>query len=355
MARGAGLKLSLPHHTGSAKMSTIQSSVAMKPGLSIPVLDLGPALSGDPSALAATATALREACETIGFFFVRNHGVDQPIIDRAFVECERFHASPLDEKMKVRVMGKVVGYLPLGGQTQKTSVHGKSIMPDRSASFYIRQEFAADHPDRLAGKPWIFDNRWPENLPGFREGALAYFDAMAGLGHSLLELHALALGLPRHHLTSHEAFLPPTYNLRMLHYPTRDPELAGQFGIGPHTDYSYCTILAQSNLPGLEILTRDGEWIEAPALDGHLLINNGDMCRRWTNERFRSAPHRVINRTGQTRYSVPFFIGPRLDVTLDCWDTCEGPDGQRPEPLSFGEYMANINKKNYDLGPEAAK
>jgi len=331
-------------------MGDVRTSVEFGSGLTIPVIDLGPFIAGDPAAIEATARALGDACETIGFFFIRNHGVDRKIIDRVFLECERFHSLPLERKLAVRAVGKIVGYLPLGGQTQRTSVHGKSVAPDRSASFYVRQEFPADHPDRIAGKPWIFDNRWPEDLPGFREGALDYFEAMAGLGNRLLELHALAMGLPLDYLTSHEAFRPPTYNLRLLHYPPRDPALEGQFGIGPHTDYSYCTILAQSNLPGLEILTRSGDWIEAPALDGHLLINNGDMCRRWTNERYRSAPHRVINKTGQTRYSVPFFIGPRLDVRLDCWPTCRGPgETQRPEPLSFGEYLADINRKNYDL------
>ena len=246
--------------------------------MQIPIIDLGPFLGGAPGAEAATAGALREACEGLGFFFVRNHGVDQALIDMAFAACQRFHSLPLEHKMASRAAGKVVGYLPLGGQTQRTSVHGKSVAPDLSASFYVRQEFAADHPDRLAGQPWVFDNRWPADLPGFREDCLTYFTAMAGLGGRLLELHALALGMARDAMTSHDAFRPPTFNLRMLHYPPRDPALDGQFGIGPHTDYSYCTILAQSRLPGLEILSPQGDWIEAPALDGHLLINNGDMC-----------------------------------------------------------------------------
>lgn len=315
--------------------------------MQIPIIDLGPFLGGAPGAEAATAGALREACEGLGFFFVRNHGVDQALIDMAFAACQRFHSLPLEHKMASRAVGKVVGYLPLGGQTQRTSVHGKSVAPDLSASFYVRQEFPADHPDRLAGQPWVFDNRWPADLPGFREDCLTYFAAMAGLGDRLLELHALALGMGRDAMTSHDAFRPPTYNLRMLHYPPRDPALDGQFGIGPHTDYSYCTILAQSRLPGLEILSPQGDWIEAPALEGHLLINNGDMCRRWTNQRFRSAPHRVINKTGETRYSVPFFLGPRLDVRLDCWPTCRSDEN--PAPLSFGDYMAEVNKKNYDL------
>jgi isopenicillin N synthase-like dioxygenase len=330
-------------------MSDIGATLDHAHGMKIPVIDLSPFLGGRPGAAEATAAAIREASETLGFYFIRNHGVSEALIERAFHECERFHALPLERKLAVRAVGKVVGYLPLGGQTQRTSVHGKSVAPDRSASFYTRQEFPADHPDRLAGKPWIFDNRWPDDLPGFREGALAYFAAMASLGDRLLELQSLSLGLPRDCLTSHDAFRPPTYNLRMLHYPPRDPAMEGQFGIGPHTDYSYTTILAQSKLPGLEILTQSGDWIEAPALDGHLLINNGDMCRRWTNERYRSAPHRVINRTGQTRHSVPFFIGPRLDVRLGCWPNCADASHPAPDQLSFGDYMAGINKRNYDL------
>ena len=328
----------------------VRNTLAHADEMEIPIIDLGPFLAGAPGAAEATARVLREACEGLGFFFVRNHGVDQATIDMAFAACEAFHSLPLERKLAVRAVGKIVGYLPLGGQTQRTSVHGKSVAPDRSASFYVRQEFAADHPDRLANKPWVFDNRWPEDLPDFKAMSLTYFAAMAALGNRLLELHALALGMERDAMAMHEAFRPPTYNLRMLHYPPRDPAMYGQFGIGPHTDYSYCTILAQSRLPGLEILSPKGNWIEAPALDGHLLVNNGDMCRRWTNERFRSAPHRVINRTGATRYSVPFFLGPRLDVRMDCWRTCKSDENPaRHEPLSFGDYLAEVNRKNYDL------
>ncbi len=335
-------------------MGHVKTTIALTEALKIPVIDLGPCREGGATEWQETARAMDEACRTIGFYFVRNHGVAQSLIDRVFEECARFHSLPLEQKLAVRATGKIVGYLPLGGQTQRTSVHGQSVAPDRSASMYIRQEFAAGHPDRIANRPWVFDNRWPDDLPGFREGVLDYFSAMAALGEQLLRLQAMALGYSADYFVTHDAFNPPTYNLRLLHYPPRDPALDGQFGIGPHTDYSYTTILAQSNLPGLEILTQAGEWIEAPALDGHLLINNGDMCRRWTNEAYRSAPHRVINKTGQTRYSVPFFIGPRLDVKMDCWDACTGPDNPpRHQPFSFGEYLSGVNKKNYDL-PDAA-
>src|SRR5262245_37740701 len=133
----------------------------------IPVIDLGPYLAGETGARERAAAELRDASTTIGFFFVGNHGVAPSLVGRVFAETERFHALPLDEKMKVNMVSRaLIGYLPLGGQTQRTSIYGKSKHPDRSTSFYIKEEFPPDHPDRLAKKPWVFDNLWPENLPG---------------------------------------------------------------------------------------------------------------------------------------------------------------------------------------------
>ena len=331
-------------------MAELQSILDARSDMKIPVIDVGPYLAGRPGALEATAKALGDAAETLGFYFIGNHGIPQSLIDRVFAETQRFHEQPLEKKLDVQAIGKVIGYLPLGGQTQNTSVYAKSIYPDASASFYIKREFGLDHPDRLARKPWVLDNRWPKDLPGFRETCLEYYDAMSALGMKMLVLHAVALGLPPNTLVDHEAFKPSGETLRLLYYPPRDPAKDGQYGIGPHTDYGYCTYLAQAKKPGLEILTRAGDWIEAPALDGHFLVNNADMCRRWTNDRWRSAPHRVINKTGEVRYSIPFFFGPRADVKLACLPTCQSADDPpKYPPMSFGDYLAELEPKNYVL------
>lgn len=316
----------------------------------IPVIDLGPYLAGENGALARKAAQLGEASATLGFFFIGNHGVPQSLVDRVFAETEQFHALPLDEKMKVKMVSRaLIGYLPLGGQTQRTSIYGTSTHPDRSTSFYMKEEFAPDHPDRLTKKPWVFDNLWPESLPGFRATLLEYFAAMDRLGRQLLPLQSVALGLPADYLTKHEAFRPPSSTLRLLMYPPRDPSLDGQFGIGPHTDYGHMTILAQAKQPGLEILD-DGEWIQAPALDGHFLINNGDMFRHWANDRVRSTPHRVIVSGRETRYSIPYFFGTRPDVRLECLPTChDAANPPRYAPKSFGEFIGEINRQNIDL------
>ncbi len=331
-------------------MGAPQTVLATRCDMKIPVIDVGPFLAGEAGALERTGALVGDAAETLGFFFIGNHGIPQSLIDRVFAEAQRFHELPLERKLEVQAIGKVIGYLPLGGQTQNTSIYAKSTHPDRSASFYIRREFAPDHPDRLAKRPWVSDNRWPKDLPGFRETCLAYYDAMSALGTKMLRLHAVALGLEPEAYAAQEAFQPPSNTLRLLHYPPRDPALDGQFGIGPHTDYGYCTYLAQAKRPGLEILARDGEWIEAPTLDGHFLVNIADMCRRWTNDRWRSAPHRVINKTGEVRYSIPYFFGTRPDVRLECLPSCQSADNPpKYKPMSFGEYLAELEPKNYIL------
>lgn len=321
-----------------------------RPDLHIPVIDLGPFLAGAPGAAAAAARAIGEASETLGFYFIGNHGIAQGLIDDVFVQAQRFHTMPEADKLAVRAIGKVVGYLPRGGQTQYNDRFGKSAHPDTSASYYIRRELPPDHPDRRTDPGLVLDNKWPADLPGFRDTCLRYYDEMSALGERMLELHALALGLEAEYLRAHPAFQPSHNTLRLLHYPSREVTLDGQFGIGPHTDYGYCTYLAQEKTPGLEILTRAGDWIEAPALAGHFLVNNADMCRRWTNDRWRSAPHRVINKSGAARLSIPFFFGPRPNVRLACLPSCmDAANPAKYEPLSFGEYLAEIGPKNYTL------
>jgi isopenicillin N synthase-like dioxygenase len=325
--------------------------------LSIPIIDLGPYLAGEPGADKRAAAALGQASEEIGFYFIANHGVAQSLIDRVFAETARFHHLPLERKMAVRATGQVVGYLPLGGQTQRAEMYGKrSAHPDRSASYYLRNEYGHNHPDRLAKKPWVFDNKWPDALPGFRETTLEYFDTLAALMKKLLPLQAMALDLAPDYFATHPAFQPLGATLRLLHYPPRDPANGGQYGIGPHTDFTYCTILAQADKPGLEILSKSGEWIPAPAYDGMFLVNNADMLSRWTNDRFRSAPHRVFNLDGDERFSIPFFVGSRADVRLECLPSCQGPDHPpKYEPQSQMEYFAELHRTVYDLPPKAAE
>src|ERR1700690_1534018 len=132
-------------------MGALEKTLETRSGTRIAAIDLGPYLAGEKGALERTARVLGEASEDLGFFFIRNHGIPQALIDRVFVEAERFHTLPLERKMAVKCLDRVVGFLPLGGQTQRL-IYAGGKHPDRSASYYIKTEYGADHPYRRAGQ-----------------------------------------------------------------------------------------------------------------------------------------------------------------------------------------------------------
>ena len=121
-----------------------------------------------------------------------------------------------------------------------------------------------------------------------------------------------------------------------------------RFGLAPHSDTSFMTLLAQNRVPGLSIRLPNGHWIEAPSLPGSFLVNGGDLLRRWTNDRFLATPHRVVNRSGQERYAIPFFFDCDYRTRMDCLPTCQGPDNPpRYPPITYAEYMACYRDLNY--------
>ena len=145
----------------------------------VPVIDLAPVIAGAPGAQQRAAEQLLAACERLAFFFVANHGVPVSVMDDLIAESARFHAMPMEEKLKVKVGADILGYLPPGGQTQRTSIYNNNTRRELSASFYCRREAAPGETD--ADKPWFHRNRWPENLPGFREKLLNFAKRSIGI------------------------------------------------------------------------------------------------------------------------------------------------------------------------------
>src|SRR5690606_11949813 len=165
---------------------------------------------------------------------------------------------------------------------------------------------------------------WPRDLPGFREDVVAYQHAVEKLGLSMLPVVARSLDLPGNYFEP--SFNPPQFALRMLHYPVRDEAEPEQFGTGAHTDGGFLTFLIQNGVGGLQIRRTNGEWFDAPVLPGKYLVNSGDMLKRWTNDRYLSTPHRVLNVSGVDRYSMAFFFDPHLDRVMECLPTCTDAD-----------------------------
>jgi isopenicillin N synthase-like dioxygenase len=313
----------------------------------IPVVDFGPYFAGEPGALETLAERLRHACENVGFLYAVNHGVPQAVIDRGFAASRRFHALPLEEKLRLSLNENNIGYMPMNASMQAASTVHKATKPNQNESFFISHDRGADHADVVAGIPLRGRNQWPEGLPGLREDMMGYFHALRGMCDRMLPGFAVALGMPADYFApffANEAHI----NLRFLHYPPQEDLSENTFGTAPHTDNSFMTALARTDVPGLAIRLPSGEWFAPPVIPGTFLINLGNMMRRWSNDRFLSTPHGVINESGTDRYSIAYFHSPNPASVIECLPTCVSSDKPaRYEPAVYRGLVMEFYRKNY--------
>lgn len=313
----------------------------------IPLLDARAYLHGEPGALESLGLELRTALEEVGFYYLTGHGVAQSVIDAAFSACQRFHAQPLADKMRVKANEHNVGYMPVNGYVSKSSRVEAARKPNLVEAFFAKRDLPTDHPDVLANVRYRCANQWPDTLEDFRPTVVAYCDAMEDLCKRMLPVYAVALDLAPDYFDA--AFAEPQYSLRMSHYPPAELGDDDQYGVAPHTDSSFLTMLAPSQLPGLSICLPSGDWFEAPSIPGAFTVNSGDMLRRWTNHRFLSTAHRAINRnSGQDRYSIPFFFDATFNYPMTCLPSCTSSDNPpRYEPTTYTDYMLWFSRQ-YD-------
>jgi isopenicillin N synthase-like dioxygenase len=162
----------------------------------IPVIDFAPFFAGETGALDQLAEQLRDACKNIGFLYALNHGVPQTVIDRGFAASRRFHALPLEQKLRLKLNENNIGYLPMSASVQGASTVHKATKPNQNESFFISHDRGADHPDVVAGMPLRGRNQWPDGLPGLREDMMGYFYALSSMCDRMLPGFATALGMP---------------------------------------------------------------------------------------------------------------------------------------------------------------
>jgi isopenicillin N synthase-like dioxygenase len=314
----------------------------------IPLIDLADAVDGDAGRRLRVAREIGRACGTAGFFQIRNHGVPAELIEAQYDWTRRFFDLPMAEKQAIGLAGSMAGrgYEAIGDQRLD-----ENSAPDLKESYYCGVEHPADHPFVRAGLNSYGPNRWPGALPGFAAQMTRYLRAQTALGETLMRLLALSLDLD-------EGFFDPTFvdpmiTLRLLRYPPHPANARpDQFGAGAHTDWGAITILAQDELGGLEVLNPAGRWIPATPAPGAFVVNLGDMIPRWTNGRYRSNPHRVVNRdsAGRARYSIPCFFGPSYYSPVECLPTCRvaGAEPLYP-PCTAGEHLAEMYRKTYGI------
>ncbi len=310
-------------------------------GSLIPIIDL--------ATISSTATLgqhIGAAARGIGFFVLTNHSVSRDLIADVFAESHRFFAleRSAKEALSIKHSPHNRGYVGLMEEQLDPTKPG-----DVKEGFNLGLNLPVNDPEVLAGRPFRGVNVWPSSAdcPTFRETMLEYFSACHALGRTLHRAIALDLGLD-------ESFFEdkldrPLATLRLLHYPPRPASYApGQSGAGVHTDYGNLTLLATDDARGLEVQTRDAEWITAPTIEGALIVNVGDCLMRWTNDVYVSTPHRVVNPIGRERFSVAFFLDANPEARVEALPSCVS--AMRPArypPIQCADYIAERLNATY--------
>lgn len=309
----------------------------------IPVIDFSPFLHGGLADKADVAAQIAEACTRIGFFYLSGHGVDAALIDGAFAQSAEFYHRPLDEKQRaLATVDWYRGWVPMP-PAQKLS---------RNSRLHEQYRLQGEFDDGEVDPLFYRRNRWPEDMPAFRETCTRYYAAMTALSRELLKAFAIGLDLPEHRFDDY--FRKPLSQLSLLYYiPLPDDADIEVSNTVSHTDEGPFTILAQDTRGGLEVKRRDGTWIEAPPIPGALTINVGDMMMWWSNGRYLSNFHRVRNRSRHERFSIPFFMNPDRDVVVEPLPELVALDHEkRFEGVTVGKHLSrfyeSLNKRAAD-------
>lgn len=314
----------------------------------IPVVDVAPYRAGDPGGTKRVAEAVRAACQEIGFLVIAGHGVPDALVRRVFDVSLAFFDRPLAEKLALRSddPGVPRGYSAFASKNLGRT-YGLDTPPDLREQFFVGPlDDRAPHFARFPRAAKVYaPNVWPARPPEFREIFTEYYRAQERLAADLMRIFALALGLP-------ETWFDPAIDRHFSTCPTNlYPEppgepLPGQLRAGPHTDFGSLTILAVNDAPGgLQVLFPDGAWHDVRPAPGQFVVNLGDMMARWTNDRWKSTIHRVVNpprerATGSRRQTVGFFLHPNYDAEVRCLPTCtDAGHPPRYAPILAGEHM----------------
>jgi isopenicillin N synthase-like dioxygenase len=261
--------------------------------MSIPLVDLKPWFHGSHADRARVAAEIDRALQVSGFLLVTGHGVPDDLRSRTRAAARRFFGMPTDVKQPYAVPVGGRGWLPPGVEANGYS-EGTETPPDLKESYSVGSDAAPNEADPDGF--WHPVNVWPAEVAELEPVASDYMARMRVLSDELLTIFAVALGLATDHFTEHTR--NPKYTLNINRYPPMNevgaPQ-AGQFRIGPHTDFGTVTVLdREAGVGGLQVYSPDGEWEDAPYDPAAFTVNIGDMMARWTGDRWRSTRHRVL-------------------------------------------------------------
>lgn len=306
--------------------------------INIPRLDLNDYSAGSPGQKKKFSDDIGKAFTETGFVTIANHGMTRELMDELYIEVQKFFALPEDIKRKYE-KPELAGQR---GYTSKGKEKAKDARVPDLKEFWQRGQTVLDGDPVKAQYP---DNLIVEELPRFNEVTMEVYQRLEKAGRHLLKAIAVFLGLEE------DYFEDKVHNgnsiLRAIHYfPIMNPDdlPADAVRAGAHEDINLITLLIGASADGLEVLTRSGEWFPVKAQVEDIVVNVGDMLQRLTNNRLKSTTHRVVNPPRElmktSRYSVPFFLHPKLNMDLTCLDICIDNEHPKAYPdVTAGEYL----------------
>ncbi|KIW14480.1 hypothetical protein PV08_07264 [Exophiala spinifera] len=301
----------------------------------LPVIDIGDTVHPDLECRRAVAKKICAAAERTGFFYIRNHGVPDALIESIFDEAKRFcHELTLEEKMELDTEkhDHYYGYYPI------------KLNPDQPSGAKLNESinygYEPSTDPEAADDTNNGDNWWPpeERLPGHQRNVKLFMSEVLQLARRLMRMFALGLDLDEH---AFDYLATRPYSiLKLAHYPGTIDGSEEPSAIRPHTDYEILTLLLQDHIPSLEVLSNTGQWIQATPIPGTFVVNIGDTMAMLTNGLFVSTMHRVLNTSRRTRYSVPFFLGANQEAVIKALDKYVTPENPAKfQPMTSGEYI----------------
>lgn len=278
----------------------------------------------------AVARELDRACAKVGFLYIKGAQFDPALFRRLVMRAKAYFALGQDAKMKSYIGHSVnhSGYVPVD---EEQFASGTSDLKEA-------YDVNCDHTCVEGRRPLVGPNTWPD-MPGFREDVQAYYAHVTGIGRQLFRCFALALGLEENHFDAH--LRHPPSQLRLIHYPF-DAAAEDRPGIGAHTDYE-CFTLLFATAPGLQIVDKQGQWMDVPLIGGTMIMNIGDMMEILSNGRYVATRHRV-KKVKQERYSFPLFHACDYDYVVA---PVTGDEAPRYAPLKGGEHLFNQTAQTF--------
>jgi isopenicillin N synthase-like dioxygenase len=302
----------------------------------IPVVSLAQYQQGNPKEKAEFVRVFGDGLKEFGFVTVADHGVPDPLIRKVYSEVERFFALPDETKKPYQVIGGAGqrGYTPFGNEHAKNRTLG-----DLKEFWHVGRDLPPGHPYQTSYGP----NVWPSEVPEFHADSIALFNALDVAAAVMLEALAEYFLVPR--TTFRDMIVDGNSVLRLIHYPPlKDRFTPGAVRAAEHEDINLITLLCEGTASGLEILTRDGEWLPVDTLRGQIVVDSGDMLSRVTNNVIPATTHRVVNPKSaaedNVRYSLPFFVHPYPDCSLKPLAVTETKDNPaRYEPITADAFL----------------